>query len=223
MKRRTMDETINKPSLTGPERVIATIQNATIQTRALAAATDSVAFYAHTGAAQAIPRLDKATTTLQTIEYEHHEIHGGSSFITSYAVDLGNGATADLLITTPNTTKWAHVVFTIEHELEAHVYLYENPTVSDAGTGITTYNRDRNSATAATTTVKHTPTVDPVGTLIWEDHSGSGRTTGGGSHSNGEFVLKQNEDYLLRITNAIANAANYIAVHIDWYEHTNHA
>ena len=174
-----------------------------------------------TADSESVFKCDTTTSSMQTVEYEHHEIHSGSSYRTSYIVELSNGASQDILVTTPDTTKWAHMTLLVNTKLEAAVYIYENPTITGAGTGVTTYNRNRNVSTAATTVVTHTPSVSATGAvLIWADHVGTGKSSGSESHSQDEFVLKQNEQYLIRVTNA-TSSANYVAIHVDWYEHTN--
>ena len=83
---------------------------------------------------------------------------------------------------------------------KAHFYLYENPTVSDAGTAVTAYNRNRNSATVATTAITHTPTFSATGTVpVLEMHLGSGKSVGGSERGQEEIILKQNEQYLIKI------------------------
>lgn len=165
-------------------------------------------------------RVDSATGALNVIDYAHHEIHGGSSFTADYTVELGNGATIDILVITPNTTKWAHMEYNLLCELETELKIYEGVTTSNDGTGLTEFNRNRNSATAATTVVSHTPTVTNTGTLIRTKHFGTGKTSGGEAREIGEFILKQNTKYLYRITNA-TTSNNYISFILNWYEHTN--
>ena len=169
-----------------------------------------------------IGKLDRATNSFQTITYEHHEIHAGSSFTADYTVELGNGAVIDILVVTPNTTKWAHMVYTVLCELETDMKIYEGATASNNGTGLTEFNRDRNSATAATTTAFHTPTVagGAEGTLLRTKHFGTGRTAGAEAHDAHEWILKQNTKYLVRITNA-TTSNNWITIILNWYEHTN--
>lgn len=166
------------------------------------------------------PRLDASTHSWQVIDYEHHEIHSGSSFVVADCTDLGNGASRELLIVTPNTAKWAHLLVKIITESEAHWYLYEDATTSSDGTGLTEVNRNRNSATTATAVVTHTPTLTGDGTLIYQEHYGSGRGNGGENRGESEFVLKQNAKYLVRLTNA-TTSANYVTIVLDWYEHTD--
>jgi len=164
--------------------------------------------------------VDNATETLQTIEYEHHEIHSGSSFTVSYKADIGNGATLDLLIVTPDTTTWAHMTYEVDVEAETDVLIYEAVTAT-AGSPVVAYNRDRNNLTPATVVVTSTPTSITAGTTIIRSyHLGSGRSSGGGARATHVFILKQNTKYLFRMTNATTNN-NYMAVKLDWYEHTN--
>lgn len=161
---------------------------------------------------------DSSTNAVNTIDYAHHEIHGGSSFTADYTVELANGATIDILVVTPNTTKWAHMEYILMCELESEIKIYEGVTTSNDGTGLTEFNR--NSATAATTVVSYTPTVTDTGTLIRTKHLGAGKTAGGESRDLSEIILKQNTKYLYRITNA-TTSVNYITFILSWYEHTN--
>ena len=191
--------------------------------RNLAGATDGVGLYLYNGTNFQAARMDKYTRSIQTIEYEHHEIHAGSSFTCSYDAEIANGANLDLLIVTPNTTSWAHLTYEIDVELETQMYLYEAPTATAAANPVVAYNRDRNNITAATVVVTHTPTgITPGTTIIRSHHLGSGKQWGGGARGVHEFILKQNTKYLFRLTNATVSN-NWMSVKLDWYEHTNQA
>ena len=166
-------------------------------------------------------RMDASTNSLQTIEYEHHEIHSGSSFTTSYVADIGNGANLDLLIETPAGTKYAHFVYEVDVEAEAALLIYEAVTAT-AGDAVVAYNRNRvGTPTAATVVVTSTPTSITEGTtIIRSKHMGSGKTVGGGDRGSHEFVLKPSTKYLFRLTNA-TTGNNFMSVEFDWYEHTD--
>jgi hypothetical protein len=157
------------------------------------------------------------------INSEHHEIHCGDSYLVSRIVDLGNGASDDILIIVPDeagsgqSQKLYHFLPRGASEAEVIWYLYEAPTVSANGTAMTAFNRNRNSAFTSDLEHYHTPTVTTVGTLISTDHAGSGRGTGGEARSE-EFVLKNNTKYLLRVTNQTASN-NYIDWHLNHYIH----
>lgn len=172
------------------------------------------------------PRLDSATHSIQTIEYEHHEIHAGSHFEITNLVDLAINAVRDIRIVTQNTTKWAHLLFEVSVESETDVILYEGVTISAAGTGITPTNNDRNSLTASVMTVTYednasvanadTDTPTAGATVIYRTVLGAGKNAG----ADKEFILKQNTAYSLRF---IANTAGYVNYNLEWYEHINKA
>lgn len=168
------------------------------------------------------PRIDAGTHTLQTIDYAHHEIHDGSTFFVKDYMDLTNGQIFNFLVVTPDTAKWAHILVSFAFELEAHVDVYEGATASNNGTPVTVFNRDRNSLTASTTLLFHTPTVagGAEGTKIAGYKAGSARSIGGEARSEAELILKQNTKYLIRVTNDTSNN-NWFGYLADWYEHTN--
>ncbi len=174
-------------------------------------------------------RIDASTSSLQVVDYEHHEIHSGSRYFYSETVDIAGSGTRDILIVTPDTTKWAH--FTLPLQISSNkqttVSFYEDTTTSADGTGLTEQNFNRNSVKTATVVVTHTPTVSGVGTLLIDDQFGEsgGFFTGdvGGQATGGraEIILKQNAKYLLRITNNDGSASD-VNIWLDWYEHTDH-
>ena len=173
-------------------------------------------------------RLDKATNSIQTVDYEHHEIHAGSHFIVADVVDLAINEVYDLQLTTPNTTKWSHLTFEVDAESETAWYIYEGATISTAGTGITPINNNRNSATTSGNTLAgilntslvnaNADTAVAGATLLERGIIGTGKGSGGSDARNRELILKQNTIYCFR---AVANAAGYIDFVMSWYEHTD--
>lgn len=163
---------------------------------------------------------DPMSGKLVTIEYEHFQIHEGFMFTVLEVTDLTNGAVRDLLVVSPNTTTWAHLVWEIEHELETSIQFYYDTTYSAIGTEVGSYNRNGNSPNVATTLVYHTPTITDVGTLIATIQQGDGKKAGGADRLSNEFVLKQNTVYLVRITNLTASN-NLISVKFNWYENVS--
>lgn len=167
-------------------------------------------------------RIDSATDTIQTIDYSHHETHAGSSFFYTDSVSVNSAGTQDYIVTTPNTTKWAHMTFQITGSAITQVQIYES---SDrTGTTLqTVFNHNRNSATANTTTIhKNQSSGTTDGTLIWQRKSGSATQqsrSGDEAHHSMEIILKQNTKYLFRITSG--TDTNLTNVLFDWYEHTN--
>jgi hypothetical protein len=167
-------------------------------------------------------RLDKATNTLQTIDYEHHEIHSGSYYRAGFQKDIPNGGTATFAITTPNTTKWLHFRPAVDAELEATVIFYENPTSITGGTSVTPRNANRNSTNTSGATVVSDCTYDATGAIpLGNQVLGSGKNLGGNGESQFEFILKQNTTYLIVVTNDATGASNECNIRCMWYEHTD--
>lgn len=167
-------------------------------------------------------RIDASTHSLQVVDYAHHERHGGSAFFYTDAVELGSAAVQNYLITTPDTTKWAHFTFLGSGSAITQVELYEG--ADRTGTTLqTVLNANRNSATTADTAVhKGYSGGTTDGTLVWIRKSGSAtaqaRTGNEGKHEQ-EIILKQNTKYILRVTSG--TAANLTNVLLDWYEHAD--
>ena len=168
-------------------------------------------------------RLDKATNTLQTIDYAHHEIHGGSHFCMYINKNIPNGWTYNVAFTTPNTTSWIHMLFNVGVELEAEIILYEWVTSFTWWTAVTPINNNRNSATASgitdmefdTTVTLWTPVI--LATAV----EGSWKNFWWGSRNDQEFILKQNTKYYMLVTNQATWASNETNIWLCRYEHTN--
>lgn len=168
-------------------------------------------------------RSDASTEALMTIDYAHHEIHDGSMFSYDDVVTLGSAATQDYVITVPNTTKWPHFAFDIESTVGGLTMELYEATDKIPTTPQTTYNRNRNSAATATTTVhKGTSGGTTDGTRIGWRSSGTSTAAGKLSGRVGESTergLKMNTKYILRVTSK--TNANDISVGLLWYEHTD--
>ena len=171
--------------------------------------------------------IDANTETMQTIGYEHHEIHAGSHFMLCNYVDLSINQVYDIQITTPNTTKESHLVFGIEVESETIIQLFEGATIATAGSALGVINNNRNSATVTGMTVNgilnsstanaNADTETASATILEQSIVGSGKGSLGSTSRENEIVLKTNSIYSLRFT---ATAAGYINFCLHWYEHT---
>ena len=166
-------------------------------------------------------QIDGTTNALKVVNYAHVELHSGTHYIVRKGILLAKNATRDILIVTPNTTKWAHLIIEIQSNDSAiNFSLYEDTETSNNGILDGARNRNRNIADNNTTLVFDNPVVTGVGTLLYNMYLGSGKTSGGGVRDNEEILLKQNTKYLLRIIepNIAATNINWV---LDWYEHTN--
>ena len=171
-----------------------------------------------------ISGVDASTETLQQISYEHHEIHSGSSFV---GIDLRNVSTTTFKwqVTTPNSLKYAHMIFDIDCTGEMTVLITEGSDKTD-GTALVELNRNRvGTPTAATVILTHTPTGGATdGTVVLMNHR-SGATgvasktiAAGGARGGNEFVLKPNTKYVISVT---TYADVWVSLNLNWYEHTD--
>jgi len=173
--------------------------------------------------------VDNSTHTLQTITYEHHEIHSGSHYTVHGYVDIpGADDVLDFTWQMPNTTKWIHWNWSIEFEKGCTFYIYEgviatNPLANPA----TPINSNRNSLNTSGTIMLYeiqanlaaanADTSVTGSTLLISGKLGDNRTAGDASREN-EFVLKQGALYCLR---AATTGAGWFNFDMQWYEHTD--
>lgn len=163
---------------------------------------------------------DSVENATVTIDVGHHKIHEGTGFFCSdIDADIDTAAAKYWRFTTPDTTARIHFRVSVVCAAAATVYLYENPTLDAAGTGLTEFNCDRNSATAAAMTTFYDTTTSNDGTLLKAILVGTNNPAvkfGGNARTEFELILKQNEDYLVKVvTDADNNKATMIA---EWYE-----
>lgn len=162
-------------------------------------------------------RADNLTGALISITQSHHEIHIGESFSLYDVNDIAGSGNRTLTIYTPNASMgYVHLVFDVESEAEADFELYEGSVLSNNGTALTPYNRNRTSSNTALTVIEHTPTITSLGTLLAQRHWGSGRGVGGGDRGTDEWILQANTRYLIRVTNSVASA-NHYSLKMVWY------
>jgi hypothetical protein len=169
--------------------------------------------------------IDKNTGAQNFIDYDHHELHDGNHYTYTEIASLGDAGELEILITTPNTEKWAHMVFEVVGALHTTIEAFETCT-HVAGTAKTPYNNNRNSTNTPGVTLAANGGTGADGTLIFTSQfgidAGGGANrirSGGTARGDSEWILKQNTKYLLTITSL--TAANQIAVRLSWYEHTN--
>lgn len=169
-------------------------------------------------------RIDKSTDANAGIDYEHKEVHSGDAYYrTDVASDIDAAVATGYVIQTPNTTTWAHLLWTIEGRGLITIELYEGVTVAIEDNA-TIRNRNRNFPDSPELIMSELlATVDTGGTLIYEWTSGSATpVTGrnpGISRNTGEIVLKQNTKYGLKVTSGVND--NVISFYLTWYEHAN--
>lgn len=173
-------------------------------------------------------RMDASTHSIQTINYEHHEIHSGSHYFVNMYEDLAINHVLQFTFVTPDTTKWTHWTWRIDTESETLWQVYEDGSITTPlANSVTPYNNNRNSGNTSGNVLRYEDHVDLANanadvdvsgaTLLASGISGAGKTSGADKREN-EMVLKQDTVYVLRAT---ATTAGYIDFNMNWYEHTD--
>jgi hypothetical protein len=170
------------------------------------------------------PILDETTGANLGVDYSHHEVHEGESYIAPdvQAVDT---TTIKWQITTPDTTKWAHMIPDIACTSECLITITEGSDRID-GTSVPAINRDRNSSNVAGIVVTRTPTGGTTdgATTIFKKRLGTtgagpfGASAPGSSRGVQEYKLKQNTKYVVAVQTF---AAAFVSADFNWYEHTD--
>ena len=184
-------------------------------------------------------RIDPSTNSLQTITYEHHEIHNGTAW-TAFVQDSSVASAGKLSFSfkTPNSALLTHLIIETRSSGEAITTLLEDASSTADGDGEAAYaaiNRQRDSGGASslledTTTgsfetvglnvyVEAVPAANhPTGTAIEVFSTGSGNKSGGGARGAEEFVLAR--DTVYGVVMESKAAGNAMVLRLDWYEHT---
>jgi hypothetical protein len=171
------------------------------------------------------PTADESTHATNTIDYQHHEVHGGSAYFAVHSALKADTEVSEVRIQTPDSAKWAHMVVGVQAALASTVDFHEGTTMThEAGNAIVPLNRNRNSTKTSGLTICHTPGgADTSGSTFTEyigaAASGGRIAVGGEAGGRGEFILDQDNDYLIRVTSRADG--NAISIIMDWYEHTD--
>jgi len=167
---------------------------------------------------------DTTTDAASIVDYAHHEIHGGSSYTCQDTTANLGGETGDhlqLLFTTADVAKRAHLFYHAYGAGACYITLREAPTGGGAGgSAATILNRRRDSAktSSAIASVTKDATASTGGTLLIEHYVGAGAKDGGEVRGTNEWVLAPNTTYALRIYDTSAIAA---WIDLSWYEHAD--
>lgn len=148
-----------------------------------------------------------------TIDYPHHQVHEGESFIYSDLQTGGLNASANYDVrfsvgALTATTRTPHIVIEFIADAFAEVYLYEGTTWTSGGTAAAGINRNRNIAddTGTLYVAGGTAlTVNVLGTPIWIGMTtGAKNAAGGADRGTYEIVTKPSTEYHIRVTSRTA-------------------
>lgn len=170
-------------------------------------------------------KKDNLTDTTIGIDFAHHEIHDGDSFIASGAMtDVNFEAVFDVWLITPLLDNGKiHVGFSITSNVEFYAEFREmTSTEVFSGTDVSIFNKNRNSAnTYNMNKLKENCTgVTPSKAyyVLKRLFAGSGKSTGGSSGTSSEIILKPDTYYQLYIINRSSQNIKMSGTwELEWY------
>jgi hypothetical protein len=155
---------------------------------------------------------------LVTLPLEHHRVHDARSYSYHDILAMGNGATQDYLVTTPNSAVRCHFGYSIDFNDGAGTFGFYEGSDRTGTTAQTIYNRERNSANTTTITIHKGHSSGAIdGTLIATKRAGSGKTLAGNAGTTQERILKANTKYIFRVKNE-TTTTNNVSITMDFYE-----
>jgi len=164
--------------------------------------------------------VDEITPSLTSIDVPHNRVHVGDMYSVCHLfTSVGAAASVDLLIRV-GANKDLHFLFSVSAGAEAYVRFYEEPTITTNGTAITIFNMNRCSSNTSDATAYHTPTLGAVGNQICVDlipGAIKNKDVGGTIRHDTEWILDENKDYVIRVTNN-GQSAEPVAIQCEWYE-----
>jgi hypothetical protein len=170
------------------------------------------------GGNQPIP-VDRGGRYVPIISAEHTRIHESLGFTCTGKSTVANAASFDILIKNPagNFPHFRFYAFSSDGA-PSDVFLYEGTTVSGDGDACNIYNNNRNSGNTPNPSLFSEPTVTDDGVEIEYSLILGSKQTGGSAESvSVEWILKPDENYLIRYTNNSGQSAT-IGYHVFFYD-----
>lgn len=180
--------------------------------------------------ARVLNPLDYVSGARTIIDFAHHELHDGSSFVTALTGTAKNdGTVINIYLKTPGTAvseKRVHLLARASASGAAWFRIKEG--IAPTGTTAQAiYNRARESSTTsvvydnagtpvqgrATGNITHTGGTEIYTSLI----PGAGKSAGGESRAEAEFILAPNTGYVFEVESDASGLT--LGLELDWYEH----
>lgn len=166
--------------------------------------------------------VDSVSNAVRTLDTSHAHIHVGEGYTLAERVSIANvGGTFEYLLVNP-TSNFPHFrsITVASDGGPFDIDFYEDTTVSANGTLITNYNNKRSSSNTSNLLTYYTPTITADGTLLEPVLVPGTKQTGSfGSEASEEWNLKDNTNYMIRITNNTVGAGtSRFTLNMFWYE-----
>jgi len=174
--------------------------------------------------------IDSSTNTLQTIDYAHHEIHGGSTYrVQVNDPAIGNGGEISISFYVPDTAVLPHVVWEFVHSGSMCMSVLEGTTITvSTGSDVLCKNSRRDAGdtsilqgTATGALVSNYVTTNATysgGTIISLKYDYAAKNAGGGGVRRNEIILKRDTYYTFVLDN-LETTTQGGQIRLEYYEH----
>lgn len=156
---------------------------------------------------------------ISTVNAVHWRIRESKEWFTNYRFDgVLDDASAYIQIATGAKSSHGHIFACSDGKM--YFELFENPTLHASGATVTSYCMNREVDATPITAFLSTPSVDTDGIRLENGILGSAGkfTAAGGDLTDGYWLLKPNEDYLIKATNKSGGAID-VCIKYQWHEH----
>ena len=168
--------------------------------------------------------VENTAHALQTSRAVHYRIEHSNGWISSHMWTAVGAASSVYFHIKAGGTSNPHGNFTVSTEAGVTIEFFENPTLTDDGTGLAENCLNRQNTATPNTTCFYTPTVSSDGTLLEIGLVGTSNTgvtdIGSTQTDRGYWILKKNESYLIKVTNNDAATKDIVIAYV-WHEHTD--
>ena len=156
---------------------------------------------------------------ITSIKAVHYRIKNSKEWFSGHCwTAVADGASVYFHI--KSGAKTVHGVGTVSSDAKCYIYLYEAPTLTNNGTGLTEYCMNRETDVSPTAAMFRDPAVSDDGTeLACEVLGTAGKFTATGGVVDGAYwILDHDKSYLIKVTNKSGTNSD-ISVGYEWHEH----
>ena len=167
---------------------------------------------------------DRSTQSMKSIDYAHHEVHGGSSYQANISNTNINGTPLRIKFEVPAQEKRIHMLAFGVSSGESTFTITENPTGgASGGSSLTAMNKRRDSSNTSSATLTQGVTAPTGGTVLTTELHGFDKDKiSGETRDTAEWILGKTgsaETYVFELESGTADVVGNLL--LVWYEHTD--
>jgi len=174
--------------------------------------------------------VDSSSGAIEVIDYEHHEIHSGSTYrVQSFNDGIASGGNLSIGFCVPDQPKLPHLMWEFVHEGDMTLYLFEDVSLGlGSGSDVLCKNSRRDAGDTSILQgvgtgglVSNYVTKDPLsagGSVISLKRDFGSKNVGSSSSRRAEVILRNDTCYLFTLINNEASPQGG-QVRMEWYEH----